>query len=106
VELVIAGIFPLREDAAGRIYDPLGVHMVNGTIFFLSIGVVLIVMGRPCRLHAGHGHRVACDGSAERLSRRDGAGTAAPMVGPDTAGDPRRVVPVPRHACAPVTACG
>lgn len=33
VELVIAGIFPLREDAAGRIYDPLGVHMVNGTIF-------------------------------------------------------------------------
>jgi len=46
VELVIAGIFPLREDAAGHIYDPLGVHMVNGTIFFLSIGVVLVVMAR------------------------------------------------------------
>ncbi len=33
VELMVAGVFPLREDAAGHIYDPLGVHMVNGTIF-------------------------------------------------------------------------
>jgi hypothetical protein len=46
VELMVAGIFPLREDAAGHIYDPLGVHMVNGTIFFLSTGVVLVVMER------------------------------------------------------------
>src|SRR5262249_44548688 len=46
MELVIAGVFPLREDAAGRIYDPLGVHRVNGTIFFLSIGVVLVVLSR------------------------------------------------------------
>ena len=46
VELVIAGIFPLREDASGRIYDPLGVHSVNGTIFFLCIGVVLVVLSR------------------------------------------------------------
>ena len=46
VELVVAGLFPLREDAAGRIYDPIGVHSVNGTIFFLSIGVVLVVLSR------------------------------------------------------------
>lgn len=46
VELVIAGIFPLREDAAGHIYDPLGVHSVNGTIFFLCIGVALVVLSR------------------------------------------------------------
>jgi hypothetical protein len=46
VELVIAGLFPLREDAAGHIYDPLGVHSVNGTIFFLCIGVVLVVLSR------------------------------------------------------------
>jgi hypothetical membrane protein len=36
VELMVAGVFPLREDAAGHIYDPLGVHMVNGTIFASS----------------------------------------------------------------------
>lgn len=47
VELVIAGIFPLREDAAGHIFDPLGVHSVNGTIFFLCIGIVLGVLSRP-----------------------------------------------------------
>lgn len=46
VELVIAGLFPLREDAAGHIFDPLGVHGVNGTVFFLCIGVVLGVLSR------------------------------------------------------------
>lgn len=46
MELVVAGVFPLRENAAGLIYDPLGVHSVNGTIFFLSMGVVLIVLSR------------------------------------------------------------
>ncbi len=46
VELVIAGVFPLREDPAGRVYDPIGVHSVNGTIFFLCIGVVLGVLSR------------------------------------------------------------
>lgn len=46
VELVIAGLFPLREDATGRIFDPLGVHMINGTIFFLSMGIVLLVLSR------------------------------------------------------------
>jgi hypothetical membrane protein len=45
-ELMIAGVFPLREDAAGRIHDPIGVHSVNGKIFFLSIGVGLILMSR------------------------------------------------------------
>ncbi len=44
VELAIAGLFPLREDATGRIYDPIGVHNVNGRLFFLCIGVVLVVL--------------------------------------------------------------
>lgn len=44
VELMVAGFFPRSEDATGHIYDPLGVHMINGMLFFLSIGVVLIVL--------------------------------------------------------------
>ena len=44
VELIVAGIFPRRENAAGHIYDPLGVHMMNGMVFFLSIGIVLVVL--------------------------------------------------------------
>jgi len=56
VELVIAGIFPLREDAAGHIFDPLGVHSVNGTIFFLCIGIVLaiLVVWFPCLIVLAH----------------------------------------------------
>ncbi|MDQ2882319.1 MAG: DUF998 domain-containing protein [Actinomycetota bacterium] len=46
VGLVVAGFFPLRADAAGLIYDPTGVHHVNGAIFFLSIGVGLVVVSR------------------------------------------------------------
>jgi hypothetical membrane protein len=44
VGLVLAGGFPLRQDAAGRVYDPVGVHSINGAIFFLSIGVALVVL--------------------------------------------------------------
>ncbi|GCF11988.1 hypothetical protein KDI_55520 [Dictyobacter arantiisoli] len=44
IELIIAGLFPRSEDTAGHIYDPLGVHMMNGMVFFLSIGVVLFVL--------------------------------------------------------------
>ncbi len=46
VGLVVAGFFPLRTDAAGLISDPTGVHHVNGAIFFLSIGVGLVVVSR------------------------------------------------------------
>lgn len=46
VGLMLAGVFPLREDAAGVTYDPLGVHTVNGAIFFLGIGVGLTVLSR------------------------------------------------------------
>jgi len=49
VGLVLAGIFPLREDAAGLVYDPTGVHTVNGTIFFLSIGIALVVVSPRLR---------------------------------------------------------
>ena len=44
IELIVAGLFPRSENAAGRIYDPLGVHMMNGMLFFLSIGIVLAVL--------------------------------------------------------------
>ena len=44
VELIIAGLFPRSENAAGHIYDPLGVHMMNGMLFFLSIGIVLVIL--------------------------------------------------------------
>jgi hypothetical membrane protein len=44
VELMLAGFFPRSEDTTGHIYDPLGVHMMNGMVFFLSIGIVLVVL--------------------------------------------------------------
>jgi hypothetical membrane protein len=46
VGLVLAAVFPLREDAAGATYDPTGLHYVNGPILFLSIGVGLVVTSR------------------------------------------------------------
>ncbi|HET9144425.1 DUF998 domain-containing protein [Actinophytocola sp.] len=46
VGMVIAGVFPMREDAAGLTYDPTGVHTINGAIFFLTIGAGLIVLSR------------------------------------------------------------
>jgi hypothetical protein len=44
IELMIAGFFPRSENAAGHIYDPLGVHMMNGMLFFLSIGIVFVIL--------------------------------------------------------------
>ncbi|HKS44447.1 MAG TPA: DUF998 domain-containing protein [Amycolatopsis sp.] len=44
--LVIAAIFPMREDADGRIYDPTGVHHVNGAIFFWTTGLGLAALSR------------------------------------------------------------
>ncbi|GHP01155.1 hypothetical protein KSF_112020 [Reticulibacter mediterranei] len=44
IELIIAGLFPRSENVAGHIYDPLGVHMMNGMLFFLSIGIVLVML--------------------------------------------------------------
>lgn len=44
VELIVAGLFPRSENTAGHIYDPLGVHMMNGMVFFLSIGIVLVTL--------------------------------------------------------------
>jgi hypothetical membrane protein len=49
VGLVVAGIFPLRQDADGLIYDPIGVHIVNGAIFFLGIGIVLVAVSPRLR---------------------------------------------------------
>ncbi len=43
-ELIVAGLFPRSENATGHIYDPLGVHMMNGMLFFLSIGIVLVML--------------------------------------------------------------
>jgi hypothetical membrane protein len=45
VGLLLAAIFPLREDAAGVTYDP-GGHIVAGVVFFMTSAVGLIVVSR------------------------------------------------------------
>lgn len=45
VGLLLAAIFPLREDAAGVTFDP-GGHVVAGLMFFASSAVGLIVVSR------------------------------------------------------------
>ena len=43
--LLLAAVFPLREDAAGVTYDP-GGHFVAGIVFFLSSAVGLVAVSR------------------------------------------------------------
>src|SRR3954451_18637303 len=45
VGLVLAAVFPLREDVAGVTYDP-GGHVVAGVMFFMTSAVGLIVVSR------------------------------------------------------------
>ncbi len=45
VALVLAAIFPLREDTAGQTFDP-GGHVVAGVMFFLTSALGLIVVSR------------------------------------------------------------
>lgn len=45
IGLLLAAVFPLREDAAGVTYDP-GGHFVAGVVFFLSSAVGLVVLSR------------------------------------------------------------
>lgn len=45
VGLLLAAIFPLREDAAGVTYDP-GGHIVADVVFFLTSALGLIVLSR------------------------------------------------------------
>lgn len=45
IALMLAAIFPLREDAAGVTYDP-GGHIVAGITFFLSSAVGLVALSR------------------------------------------------------------
>ena len=45
VGALLAGIFPLREDATGMTYDP-GGHVVAGLTFFLTSALGLIVLSR------------------------------------------------------------
>lgn len=44
VGLLMAGLFPLRENADGQTYDPTGLHQPNGAAFFLSTWVGLAVL--------------------------------------------------------------
>jgi hypothetical protein len=44
VGLLIAGLFPLRENLDGQTYDPTGVHQLNGAILFTSTWVGLAVL--------------------------------------------------------------
>jgi len=49
LQLIIAGIFPLRQNDTGTVYDPLGVHSANGALFFVSLGVPLILLSLRMR---------------------------------------------------------
>ncbi|MGH3345751.1 MAG: DUF998 domain-containing protein [Nocardioides sp.] len=42
---VVAGMLPLREDAAGVTYDP-GGHLVGGTLFFIATPVAFLFLAR------------------------------------------------------------
>ena len=44
VGLLMAGLFPLRENADGQTYDPTGLHQPNGAVFFLSTWVGLAIL--------------------------------------------------------------
>jgi hypothetical membrane protein len=65
--LLGAGAFPLRQDAAGEVYDP-GGHTVAGVVFFLGSALALVVLSR----------RVAADPAWSRLA---GWTLAAGLVG-------------------------
>lgn len=45
---MVAGVFPLREDASGATYDP-GGHIVGGLLFFLGSPAALILLSRRMR---------------------------------------------------------
>ena len=49
LQLVIAGVFPLRQNDSGVVYDPIGVHTANGTVFFVGLGIPLIVLSLRLR---------------------------------------------------------
>jgi hypothetical protein len=44
IGLLMAGFFPLRENAAGQTYDPIEMHQPNGAVFFLSTWVGLAIL--------------------------------------------------------------
>lgn len=44
--LFVAAAFPLRENAAGEVYDP-GFHVVSGVTFFLGSALALLALSRP-----------------------------------------------------------
>jgi hypothetical protein len=44
--LFLAALLPLREDAAGEVYDP-GFHFVAGVTFFLGSALALLALVRP-----------------------------------------------------------
>ena len=44
--LFLAAAFPLRENAAGEVYDP-GFHFFSGVTFFLGSALALLALSRP-----------------------------------------------------------
>ena len=58
VALLLAAAFPLRQDAAGRVYDP-GGHIVAGSAFFAASAVGLVILSR----------RIAADPAWSGLAR-------------------------------------
>ena len=67
VGLLLAAIFPLREDAAGVTFDP-GGHVVAGLTFFLTSATGLIVLSRRLsrdpRWHGLAAYTLGCGGLA------------------------------------------
>ena len=108
VGLLMAGLFPLRENADGQTYDPTGLHQPNGAVFFLSTWVGLAVMSwclrpdapvaRSYPLHPDHqrgvGAPVCCAGRFRDTVRS----SVASMGRPAAARCPCSLVLVPHHA--------
>jgi hypothetical membrane protein len=70
VGLLLAAVFPLREDSNGVTYDP-GGHVVAGVMFFASSALGLVLMSR----------RLACDPRWRALSRYTFVAGAASVAG-------------------------
>jgi hypothetical membrane protein len=70
VAALAAGVFPLRLDAAGQVYDP-GGHTVAGITFFLTSALALVILSR----------RVAADPARRSLAGWTLAAGIACLVG-------------------------
>jgi hypothetical membrane protein len=83
IGLLLAAIFPLREDAAGLTYDP-GGNIVAGLTFFLSSAVGLIVLSRALA-HDPRWQNIATYTLAAGVAALAGFVAMGPLMTPDDA---------------------